>query len=144
MCIFAYFAALNNLSFDKPHLSVMKKFLQRISAVLDENSLIMICFCVFSLSSSTYYQSNYVIKIKTVILKLFYLLQPNLGYCVRTMFEDTDRWWQSSCIICKVFTKWKIYSSSDTWQHTKVVGLQQRKMSENVHRPSKWKILHIC
>jgi len=26
--------------------------------------------------------------------------QPNMGHCIRAVSEDTDRRWQSSCIIC--------------------------------------------
>lgn len=59
------------------------------------------------------------------------------------MFENAHRRRQSARIFCQVFTKRKIYFSGHIRQYTKVVGLFERQMFENVHGTQKREILYI-
>ncbi len=52
------------------------------------------------------------------------LFKCKLGECVDgKLICLISRWWQPSCLICEVFSKWKIHSSCDTGQVSELIPL---------------------
>lgn len=61
------------------------------------------------------------------------------GQCLKTLIDDDN-----PPVSFVKFSKWQVHPGRNLGQHTEALGLQQREVPEDIHRPQEREILHFA